>query len=106
MTGSASRYGAPAVVAACLALWVHSVAVPSGQSPRAPLAPLPRMRAVHMEGNWGGNIRGIRTAVSSFIDGAQPLTAASVQIDVGRSSFVNASGATVTNDIARVSLAT
>jgi hypothetical protein len=67
-------------------------------------AQLPRMRALHMEGNWGGNIRGIRTSVSSFLDSAPTIAATSVQSDVVRSSFVNASGKTITNDVARIQL--
>ena len=65
---------------------------------------LTRLRALHFTGNWGGNISGIRTSVSSILSSAKSILAASVQTSVNRSSFVDSSGTTITNDTAQVRL--
>lgn len=65
---------------------------------------LRNLRAVHMEGNFGNNTRGIRSALPSPLVTGPEMTAASVTVAVGRGSFVDASGATITDDVARVDL--
>ena len=87
-----------AVLVACVS--ALAVQMSAASDPRD----LKHMRALHVTGNWGGNIRGIRTSVSGFLDTAPSISAGSVQTTVNRSSFVNAQGKTVTNDVAEVKL--
>lgn len=63
---------------------------------------LKNMRAVHMEGNWGGNVQGIRTAVWSFLRTAPSLSAGSTRVSVGRSTSVDSFGKRVRSDVAQV----
>src|SRR5262249_9046175 len=62
------------------------------------------MRALHMEGNWGGNQRGIKSAVSGMLDPAQPISATTVSTVVNRSQFIDAFGVLHVNDVAQVTL--
>jgi hypothetical protein len=62
---------------------------------------LARMRALHMTGNWSGNIQGIKP--SPFAS-AQTISATTVQATVSRSSFVDSAGVTRTNDVAMIRL--
>jgi glycosyl hydrolase family 113 len=62
------------------------------------------MRALHMEGNWGGNQHGIKWAVSGMFDLAQPLSSTTVSTSVNRSSFVDSFGVLHVNDVAQVKL--
>ena len=63
---------------------------------------LKNMRAVHMEGNWGGNVQGIRSTVSGFLRTAPSLTAGASRVTVSRSTFVDSSGKTIVNDVAQI----
>lgn len=65
---------------------------------------LTHMRALHVTGNWGGNITGIRTAVAGLLDAAPSISASSVQATMVRGSFVDNTGTTHTNDSAVVRL--
>src|SRR6266567_995479 len=68
-------------------------------------APLTRIRGVHMEGNGGGNRQGIKAAGGTgLLSSAVSISVTSASTVVNRSSFVNSSGATVTNDVAQVRL--
>ena len=65
---------------------------------------LTRIRALHMEGNWSGNQGGIKTTGSPLLNSALSISATSISTVVNRSSFINSSGTTVTNDVAQVRL--
>ena len=57
-----------------------------------------------MEGNWTGNIAGIKRAGPKLLDGAASLTVSQAQAEVEQVVFVDAKGATITSDIAKVKL--
>ncbi|MFO1315632.1 MAG: hypothetical protein U1F58_08495 [Burkholderiales bacterium] len=65
---------------------------------------LNHMRAAHMEGNWTGNIAGIKRAGPKLLEGAASIAISQAQVDVEQVVFVDARGATITSDIARVKL--
>jgi hypothetical protein len=65
---------------------------------------LTRIRALHMEGNWGGNRQGIKEAGPGLLNSAVAISVTDTSIVVNRSSFINPSGATIINDVAQVRL--
>jgi len=67
-------------------------------------ADLTRIRALHMEGNWGGNQQGIKSAGVGVLDNSQPISAGAISAVESRGSFTDGTGATITNDVAQVTL--
>lgn len=59
------------------------------------------MRALHLTGNWGDNVEGLKRVASSPLQSVSELRVSETNIRISRSVFTN-NGVTLTNDVARV----